>query len=460
MIHHFKALLAAGAAVVAVTASASTSSAATDALTSKARNLSTITNELKSKGHVRVIVKFTVPKSNLYTKSAIAARKAAVHAGQDAILASAFGSVAAADSRVSRMKIEPMFAMSVNGAELGKLAADSRVAAIYLDKINRPYLTQSIPLIGADKLQQAGGTGKGFIVSIIDTGVDRKHDFIQPRVVMGACFSSNEEGFISTCKGGKTEDEGREAGNPCTGSGDCFHGTHVAGIAAGKLTHKGDHPGEPKTGVAPKASIFAINVFSRSGTQLGAFDSDIEKGLEWTLEHRSDFGDIAASANMSLGDGTNNATECDDDAPLTDVINDMRAANIATVIASGNESYKNGVAYPACISSSIAVGATTKTDVIASFSNMGELVDVMAPGASIRSSVPGNAFGFASGTSMAAPHVTGTWAALRSLHPDASVSQIEKALEKTGVAIHDTRTGGTHTKPRVQLDDANDYLNR
>ncbi len=463
MIHHLKGQLAAGVAAAAImTLGASVSSAATPALNAKIKNQTAITSALKSKGEVRVIVKFGVAKSNLYTKSAIAARKAAVTAGQNAILSSVFGSVAAADRRgVSRMRIEPMFAISVNRSELARLAADSRVTAIYRDKINRPFLTGSIPLIGANKLQKAGGTGEGFIVSIIDTGVERTHDFIHPRVVMGACFTSNAEGYVPTCKDGKTEDEGKKAGDPCTGSGSCFHGTHVAGIAAGKLTHKAGHPGEPKVGVAPKASIFAINVFSRNGTDLGAFDSDIEKALEWTLEHRVEFpGLTVASANMSLGDGTQNAQNCDADAPLTDVINDMRAANIATAIASGNESYRDGVSYPACISNSIAVGSTTKTDVISSFSNMGELVDVMAPGSSIRSSVLDNLFGVASGTSMATPHVTGTWAALRSLHPDATVDQIEKALEKTGVPIQDTRTGGLYTKPRIQVDDANKFLSR
>ncbi len=456
-------LFAAGAAAVAVGAlGASISQAATPALAAKAKNLNVITSALNSTDKVRVIVKFGIPKSNLYTKTAIAKRKAAVVAGQNGILTSAFGSVAAANSRgVSRMKIEPMFAISVNQAELERLAADSRVTAIYRDKINKPFLLQSIPLVGADELQQAGGTGKGFVVSIIDSGVERTHDFIHPRVVMGACFTSNEDGYIPTCKGGKTEDEGKKAGDPCTGSSSCFHGTHVAGIAAGRLTHKADHPNEPTVGVAPKASIVAINVFSRNGTDLGAFDSDIEKALEWTLEHRVEFpGLTVASANMSLGDGTENVADCDADAPLTDVINDMRAANIATVIASGNEGYRDAVAYPACISGSIAVGATTKSDIVASFSNMGDLVDVLAPGASIRSSVLDNVFGVASGTSMAAPHVTGTWAALRSLHPDATVSQIEKALEKTGVKIEDTRTDGIHTKPRIQLDDANQYLSR
>lgn len=428
---------------------------------SKARGLSNITADLDAKGKSRVIVKFAAPASSLRTKAAIAARKDTVRAGQDTILNAAFGSPAIAERHaLTRMSLQPMFALSASKAELDKLAADPRVTAIYRDNISRPTLIQSIPLIGADQLQQVGGTGEGFIVAIIDTGVERSHDFISNRVIAGACYGTTDEGFAPTCKKGKPHDEGKKAGNPCSVSSECFHGTHVAGIAAGKLTHKGAHEGEPRVGVAPKAEIFAVNVFSFSEVDgLGAFDSDIERGLEFALEHRNDFEGLAvASANMSLGDHSVNTVNCDTEDALTGIVNDLREANIATVIASGNDSNRDGVSAPGCISSAITVSATTKSDTVASFSNMGDLVDVQAPGLAIRSSVLNNAFGVASGTSMAAPHVTGTFAALRSLHPDASVSDIEAALENTGNPIHDQRSGGTWTKPRIQVDDAHDSM--
>jgi subtilisin family serine protease len=440
---------------------AATAALAQSPLETKARNFSAITADLTAKGKSRIIVKFAVPASNLRTKAAMSARKDNVRVGQDSILRAAFGSPAAAERHaLTRMSLQPMFALSATRAELDKLAADPRVVAIYRDNISRPTLIQSIPLIGADKLQKVGGTGEGFIVAIIDTGVERTHDFLAKRVIAGACYGTTDEGFVPTCKKGKPHDEGKKAGNPCTVTSECFHGTHVAGIAAGKLTHKADHPDQPKVGVAPKAKIFAINVFSFSEVDgLGAFDSDIERGLEFALEHRNDFEGLAvASANMSLGDHSVNTVNCDAEDVLTDVVDDLREANIATVIASGNDANRNGVSAPGCISSAITVSATTKADTVASFSNMGDLVDVQAPGLAIRSSVLNNAFGVASGTSMAAPHVTGTFAALRSLHPDASVSDIEAALEDTGVAIHDQRTSGTWTKPRVQVDDAHDAI--
>ncbi len=418
-------------------------------LESKAHRLGAISADLQAKGKSRVIVKFALPPSGLRTKTQIAARKDAVRSGQDTVLRAAFGSAAAAERHaLTRMSIQPLFALSASRAELDRLAADPRVVAIYRDNISRPTLIQSIPLIGADKLQKVGGTGEGFIVAIVDTGVERTHDFISKRVIAGACYGTNDEGFAPTCKGGKKKDEGKKAGNPCTVSSSCFHGTHVAGIAAGKLTHKKKHPNEPKVGVAPEAKIFAINVFSFDGSDLGAFDSDIERGLEFVLEHSADFEGLqVASANMSLGDHSNNTVPCDDEDALTGIVNDLREADIATVIASGNDSSRNGVSAPGCISGAITVSSTTKSDLISSFSNLGDLVDVLAPGSVIRSSVLNNQFGNASGTSMATPHVTGAFAALRSLHPDASVSDIEAALESTGKPITDTR-------PRRHVDQA------
>jgi len=429
-------------------------------LESKARQLGVINADLQAKGKSRVIVKFAVAASSLRTDAQMAARESAVRAGQDGILKTVFGSTAAAERHaLTRMEIQPMFAMSASKAELDKLAADPRVVAIYRDNISRPSLIQSVPLVGGDVLQGLGGTGEGFIVAIVDTGVESTHDFIHPRVIAGACFGTADEGLVPTCKNGKSHDQGKTAGDSCTVSAECFHGTHVAGIAAGHLTHKKNHAGEPLVGMAPKAKIFAINVFSTDGTDLGAFDSDIERGLEFAFKKRNKFPGLAlASANMSLGDHSVNTVPCDDSDALTDTVNTLYDANIATVIASGNDANKNGVSAPGCISKAITVSATSKSDLVASFSNVGDLVDLFAPGLVIRSSVLNNQFGLASGTSMATPHVTGAWAALRSLHPDASVDDIEAALEGTGKPIHDARTGGQWTKPRIQVDAAHTQL--
>src|SRR5262249_39681160 len=151
-----------------------------------------------------------------------------------------------------------------------------------------------------------------------------------------------------------------------------------------------------------------------------------------------------ASANLSLG-GSLSTSSCDSD-PTKSIIDNLRAAGLATVIAAGNDGATNAVSAPGCISTAVSVGATTKADVVASYSNMASFVPLLAPGSSIYSSFTGATYGTASGTSMATPHVAGTWAVLKQAAPNATVSQILSALQSTGVPILDTRGGGTVTK--------------
>src|SRR4029078_11592732 len=90
----------------------------------------------------------------------------------------------------------------------------------------------------------------------------------------------------------------------------------------------------------------------------------------------------------------------------------------------------------------------------ASFSNVAPFMSVFAPGVAITSSVPGGGYHAYNGTSMATPHVAGTWALLKQAVPNASVGLILSALQQTGVPITDTRPGGTITKPRIRVFEA------
>ena len=112
------------------------------------------------------------------------------------------------------------------------------------------------------------------------------------------------------------------------------------------------------------------------------------------------------------------------------------------MIASGNDGFTDAVASPACISSAITVGSTDNQDTIAPNSNMSGMVDLLAPGVDIKSSVPGGNFAEKSGTSMAAPHVAGAWALLEERDPFKTVNDISYALKDTGKLVKDTREGG------------------
>ena len=160
---------------------------------------------------------------------------------------------------------------------------------------------------------------------------------------------------------------------------------------------------------------------------------------------------------MSLGGSVKftDTASCDAANPSRKAaIDQLRSAGIATVISSGNSGYVDGLAAPACISSAIAVGATTKADAVSSFSNAASFLSLLAPGSSIVSSVPGGGFASLSGTSLAAPHVAGAWAVLKGRRPTASVAEILAALRDTGLPIADERSPGSPVFPRIRVDQA------
>ena len=276
-------------------------------------------------------------------------------------------------------------------------------------------------------------------------------------MVAEACFSTTNAitMTVSLCPNGTAKQIGSGAAAPCPSK--CDHGTHVAGDAAGKGIYTG---GPGYNGVAPDAGIIAVQVFSgltNDGTSGGvysvmAFDSDVISGLNWVYTQRSSF--HIAAVNMSLGNSSLAATTaCDATNPaMKTAIDVLRAADISTVIAAGNDSFSNAIAYPGCISSAISVGAVDNTDAVAYFSNRDPLLTFWAPGVNVLSSIPPSKYTSESGTSMAAPMVAGALAVLRSKNPGASEDMLICVLQNTGKSIVDAFSGTT--KPRIQLDAA------
>jgi serine protease len=468
------------------------------ALARKAPDAAEIVATATKKGYVRIIAEFTgpVPASEIRPDSAqLASVKARIAAMQDAIIASHFGS--AANPRpgrgfqrgLLRFDISPMFAVNVTKTELEALAADPRIVRIHFDRLNRPSLLQSVPLIGMPNAYQSGATGAGQAVAILDTGVQPNHEFLSGKVVKEACFSNSGGGGmgVSLCPNRQPSQTGSGAANTTTGacingaSTLCEHGTHVAGIAAGKNTNPGG--GKPSNGVAREAKIIAVQVFTRfddptvcpfsSAPCLLASDSDLILALDWVFQNALTpaAGVKLASANMSLGGGLF-TTACDTN-PLKPSIDNLRGTGVVTAIAAGNDGFTTAIGSPACISTAVAVGSSDKQDVISSFTNMASMVKLMGPGGfggnggqpclfgannpDILSSIAGNSpaqtgrYDCFAGTSMATPHVAGAFAAIRTACPNATVDQILTALQSTGKPITDTRPGGTQTKPRIQV---------
>ena len=373
---------------------------------------------------------------------------------RDRVLATLTPASRSAARRYGRL---PFVAGRFQAQELAALALHPDVAAIHADRTFHPLLAETVPRVGADLVQAQGLDGDGAQVVILDTGVDAGHAMLSGSVVAEACFSSGRD-----CPNGKDTQVGPGAGTFCTFAQGCFHGTHVAGIAVGRPV--------PSPGVAPGAGVVSVQIFSEASGRSCAGQAedpcavsstaDLLAGMDHVLA-LVDGLDIAA-VNMSVGGGAwSSESACDvQNGPIKTAADALIAAGIAVVASSGNESQTDALAAPACISSVIAVGASTDADGVWSASNDASFLDLLSPGVNVRSSVPFELFGFsrgtASGTSMAAPHVSGSLAILRQVAPDLSPAQALEVLRSTGVAITDGRTGRTH--PRLAIAAATERL--
>ena len=316
------------------------------------------------------------------------------------------------------------FAGELDKETLEQLADNPQVEKIYLNKIYKINLDESAVLINADdvnraKLNNINLTGKYQSACVVDTGVNYNHPALDGRVILGWDYVNNDSDPMD----------------------DNSHGTHVAGIIASDDS--------VYTGVAPEANIVAVKVCGSGGSCAG---EDVIAGIEWCIDNASQYNISVIS--MSLGDGVYNNSNCPTD--FDSVINSAVANNIIVVVSSGNNLASNGISVPACSPNATSVASTYKTDSIWTGGNTGTNLDLLAPGVSIYSSVLGNNFESKTGTSMAAPHVSGTALLLYQHYNLRSQSitpnQIENKLKATGKNITDLRNGLNF--PRVNAEDA------
>ncbi|MBM3126199.1 MAG: hypothetical protein FJZ87_14200 [Chloroflexi bacterium] len=418
--------------------------------------LSQLRAKSDASGTAKVIIGLNLPftPKGMLTESAQVAQVEAIANAKNGILK------ALAGHNVQNVKILsyiPYMAMSVDSAALDALAANPQVSVIEEDTPVPPTLLESIPLIKADTAWSSGYTGAGQTVAILDTGVDKTHYMLDAgKVVSEACYSTTYAPYSSTsvCPGG-VNSTASGSGVDCNAKfpdapGECHHGTHVAGIAAGSDASR--------SGVAKNANIIAIQVFSRfeksfcGSTKPCAmsYTSDFILGLQRVYALRSTYN--IAAANLSLGGGRYYGN-CDASQSATKAaIDNLRSVGIATVISSGNGYYKDSMGAPACISTAVSVGATNDvSNTVDAYSNSASFLSLLAPGSWINSAVPGGGLANWSGTSMAAPHVTGAWALKKQQSPAASVAEVLSNLQSTGVSVTDTNG---IAKKRIKLDTA------
>lgn len=175
-----------------------------------------------------------------------------------------------------------------------------------------------------------------------------------------------------------------------------FSGTHVAGTIGGTTY-----------GVAKKVSLYAVKVLNASGS---GTNSGVISGMNFVAtDSQSRSCPKGTVANMSLGGSTSTAVNSAAAA--------MVKAGVFLAVAAGNDGANAANSSPASEPTVCTVGATEKTDSLASYSNFGAVVDILAPGTNILSSWIGSssASNTISGTSMATPHITGLAAYLLAL---------------------------------------------
>jgi hypothetical protein len=423
--------------------------------------LAALTRLADDKGVAEVIVGLNVafaPEGTLDQSEITAQRQ------QIAAATAALRDLLSADARESIREYQsiPFMAVRVPSEDLDRLAASSHTRSIQRDLENEPASAIPSSTLHAPPMSLTPATpahGDGQVIAVIDTGILATHAAFTTsgsRIVHQACFS--RDGLCSSA---------------CTGATNgCETGTHVAGIAAGSA------PGF--SGVAPGARIMSIRVFGLGDGESTpiALDSDILSGLEEVLEESGEHS--IAAVTLGFHDIGRDEYEENCDASrlaLKAAIDNLKSVGIATIAASGEQQLIGSTTAPSCISSAVSVGAVsamnwdrctfqreigngepTAADRLLCTSNIAPFVSLLAPGAPIRSALPGSNSGYGArgGTAMAAAQVAGAWAVLKQKAPGASVESILGVLKSTGVPI-ETSEG---TIPRIDIPKALSEIDR
>lgn len=271
------------------------------------------------------------------------------------------------------------FSISTTSSEKIEVIEPDYIRSIDLVNVaNQNLTTWSTERIGIQKMKsQISLKDTDVTVAIIDSGVDYTHPLLANRMLAGYDFVDNDTDPMD----------------------EHYHGTHVAGIVAASTNEN--------------VKIMPIRALDEKGN---GYDSNIAKGIYYAVDNG------ATIINMSF-QGTNYSTY------LANAIDYALRHNVLLVASSGNEGANTANYYPASEQKIIVVSATNKSDNIASFSNIGDSIDISAPGVEILSSIPGSKYGVASGTSMAAPYVTGIVAMLKVDNPARTNEELELLLK-------------------------------
>ncbi|WP_329164886.1 S8 family serine peptidase [Streptomyces sp. NBC_01267] len=286
------------------------------------------------------------------------------------------------------------------------------VAKVWLDGKVKADMAESNAQIGTPAAWEAGLTGKGVKVAVLDTGMDGEHPDLKGRV-------SESKSFIEGAE--VTDRHG--------------HGTHTLSTVGGS----GAASDGKEKGVAPEADLAVGKVLSDQGE---GSDSQIIAGMEWAAK------DIHAKV-ISMSLGSQEASDGTD--PMAEAVNTLsKDTGALFVIAAGNTGTPSSIGSPGAADSALTIGAVDSADKAAYFTSQGPRLgdnalkpDLSAPGVDILAArsqySPGTgSYVRMSGTSMATPHVAGVAALLAQKHPDWTGQQLKDALMSTSKTLPDS----------------------
>ncbi len=306
----------------------------------------------------------------------------------------------------------------------------------------------------AINLPQAWDIEKGdsnpVTVAVIDTGILKTHPDFAGKIIGGFDFVSNARN--SRDGDGRDADANDPGDNPSGQSS--YHGSHVAGtIAAATNNSIGI------AGISWGAKILPIRVLGVGGGTI----VDIVDGMVWAaglpVSGMPNNPNPAAIINMSLG----GSGACSQNPAYQEAIDQVNSAGKIIVVAAGNSNQDASSFVPASCSGVITVGATDFAGARAPYSNFGQRIDVVAPGGDVSADLNNDTrpdgvlslgkndqtgnfnFIFENGTSMAAPHVAGVLALMKSRDPSLTLTRALEVLKRTARELTPTKCTGSGT---------------
>ncbi len=272
------------------------------------------------------------------------------------------------------------------------------------------------------------------IVAVVDTGVDHNHEDLKDimwtneKEIAGNGKDDDNNGYIDDIHGINTLVRDANGNATMNTMASHWHGTHVAGTIAATQNN-----GTGIAGVASNVKIMAIRTVPDDADEL---DSDIVEGYLYAAKHG------ARVINCSFGKAVNEGGMV-----VRDTINEIgKKYNVLVIASAGNDSsgpfswHNNDTSpkYPAAFDSEnlLTIASTTSSGSLSTFSNVGlKTVDIAAPGSNIYSTIVGNKYGMASGTSMASPNISGVAAMVLGYYPKLTAIELKEVLMKSATPV-------------------------